>query len=169
MQFVLKNIKQLLLLYCQIPVLFLMVCLLPFLYYTSVGLEHAKFLRLLFSPSSELMAFEPRIIPFVMAPDVSRFLPSLKTLPNIPLPVCVLRFLCCLGPIVRFLLMVTFEGRLSRLTLSYLATKDRPFSRVIPLGVILHLNNILSLYILNTFTSPPTNKYFFHDFASCSN
>ena len=121
-----------------------------------------------FFPSSELMALKSRLMPFVRAPDVSRFLPSLKTLPNRPLPGGVLHFLCCLGHIIWFLLIVTFEGKFFQLTLSYLATKDCPFSRVTRLGAILRLNNILSQYIIDTFASPTSAKYFFYNLATYS-
>ena len=121
-----------------------------------------------FFPSSELMALESRLMPFFRAPNVSRFLRRLKTLPNSSLPGCVLRFLCCLGHIAWFLLIVTFKGKFFRLTLSYLATKDCPFGRVTPFGAILRLNNILSLYILGTFASPTTTKYFFYNLATYS-
>ena len=107
------------------------------------------------------MALEPRLMPFFMVPNVSRFLPSLKTLPNIPLSVCVLRFLCCRGPIVHVLLTFTFKGRFFQPILSYFATKDCPLGTVICLAAILLLNKILSLYILDTFTFPITTKYFF--------
>ena len=114
-----------------------------------------------FFRSSELMPHEPRLLPFVMTPDVSRFLPSLKTLPNIPLQVCFLRPICFLGPIACFVLMVTFEDWFYWFTLSCLATKDGPFGRVIHLGAILCPKNILPLYILDTFTSPATTKFCF--------
>ena len=81
-------------------------------------------------------------------------------LPNLPVPCCVLCFLCRLRPIVRYLLIVTFDGKFSQLTLSYLAKKDHPSDNVTRCGVTFHLNIILFLYISSTST-PLTFKYIF--------
>lgn len=91
------------------------------------------------------MALDPMLIPLVTAPDASKVLPTLRAVPSSPLPFCVLHFLFCFGPIVRFLLIVTFASRLFRLTLLYLATKGRPLGEVTRLGVVLRLSKILCL------------------------
>lgn len=59
----------------------------------------------------EPIAYEPMLRAFIIAPDVSIFLPRIKEFSDSPLLVCVLRFCCRLGPIVRFLLVATFEGK----------------------------------------------------------
>lgn len=61
--------------------------------------------------------------PFFNKLGVSKLFLKLNMLPNIPAPCCVLRFLCCLGPIVYILFIVTFAGNFFLLTLSYLAKK----------------------------------------------
>ena len=88
--------------------------------------------------SLEWSAFKLMLRLSVNAPDVSRFLPRLKTFPNSPFPVCVLRFCCRLGPIVWFLLMVTFVSKFLQLTLSYLAKKNVCWvtSRVLVLTIL---------------------------------
>ena len=92
--------------------------------------------------------------PFFNAPDVSKFFARLKTLPNIPaFCCCVLRFLSRFDPIVPDLLIVTFEGTFSLLTLPYLSKKDHPPGNVIGYGVTFRLSNILFLYISPTSAS----------------
>ena len=61
--------------------------------------------------------------PSFNAPEDNNFFPKLKTMPHIPVPCCVPRFLCRLGPFVRDPLIVTFDGKFLLLTLSYLAKK----------------------------------------------
>ena len=82
-------------------------------------------------------------------------------LPNLPVPCCVLCFLCRLRPIVRYLLIVTFDGKFSQLTLSYLAKKDHPSGNVTRCGVTFHFNITLFLYISST-SMPFTSKYIFY-------
>ena len=89
--------------------------------------------------------------PFFNAPDVSKFFPRLKTLPNIPaFCCCVLRFLSRFDPIVPDLLIVTFEGTFFLLTLH---KKDHPPGNVTGCGVTFRLSNILFLYISPTSAS----------------
>lgn len=98
---------------------------------------------------------------FVNASNVSKFLPRLKTYPNNPAPFCVLRFLYRLVPIVRFFLVVTFGNKFFQLTLSYLATKERPLGNVTRLGVTFFLT-ILCLYTYLThfhLVLPPNNFF----------
>ena len=80
--------------------------------------------------------------PFANAPDDNKFFPRLKALPNSPAPCYVLRFLCFLGPIALFLLIVTFEGKFFRLTFSYFAKKERSSGNFTRCGVTFRFSNI---------------------------
>ena len=102
------------------------------------------------------IAFEPRSKPFFSVPEVNKFFPRVKTLPNIPAPCCILRFLCRFGPIIWALFIGTFLGKIFLLTLSYLATKKRPSGKVTRFGVNFRLSNILS----QTVSSAPASFSF---------
>ena len=78
--------------------------------------------------------------PFLSVPEVNKFFPRLKTLPNIPAPLP--SWSHCPSLIYSYI-----SRQMFLLILSYVATKELPLSKVTRFGVTFRLSNILSLTI----------------------